>query len=311
VLFLLPVPFLTGLLIDTLIWKRFLLGRIQVPFRSLFAAEAGAEAVVLSLPGGFALADPLKVLFLKKRLRILPSQVIAGLVARHWLLGITQVLYIFVVCGIGLAMLESHTLAAYFQSSSMILGFAASIVFCLVLIISVKKLFHGELARIFWRLLYRFPIPFLRRWLKQFYFIFIETDRQFCSLGTETMFSLAMMVGLYFVFWTVEAFETLVVAHVLGFSLGMLEALMIEALLSALKLGMFFLPAGAGVKDVGYVALFAVLGVNVGGATLAGFVIVKRIASMGFIALGYGILAAQGISPFLKHPLTWKAITET
>jgi hypothetical protein len=193
----------------------------------------------------------------------------------------------------------------------MIVGIAASIVLCLVLVLSVRKLFRGELARMIWRLLYRFPTSFLRRWLKQFYFMFMETDQQFRSLGNETVFSLATMTGLYFVFWTVEAFETLLVAHVLGFSIGMMEALMIEALLSALKLGVFFLPAGAGVKDVGYVALFAVLGIDAAGVTLAGFIIVKRIISLGFIALGYGLLAVQGISPFLKRPVVYTPITES
>ena len=123
--------------------------------------------------------------------------------------------------------------------------------------------------------------------------------------------SLAAMATSYCVFWTVEAFETLLVAHVLGFSIGMMEALMIEALLSALKLGMFFLPAGIGAKDAGYVALFAALGIHIGGATLAGFVILKRIVSIGFIVLGYGFLTAQGISPFFKRPLTLKTITES
>ncbi|HVN48849.1 MAG TPA: lysylphosphatidylglycerol synthase domain-containing protein [Bacteroidota bacterium] len=307
---LLPVPFLAGMLIDTLIWKQFLLRRIQISFASLFAAHAGAEAVLLSVPGGFALADPLKVAWLHKRFRIVPSDVIAGLVVRHWLLGITQVLYVLVVSGIGLIVIQSHAVASYLQISSMAFGIAASLSIGLLLVFSIWAFLRGELARMFWKWLYRIPLPALRRWLKRQYHAFIETDRQFRLMGKEPALSVAAMVLLYCVFWAVEAFETLLVAHVLGFSIGTVEALLMEAWLSLVKLGVFFLPAGAGAKEAGYVALFAALGIPVGGTLLAGFVILKRIVSLGFIALGYGFLSMQGISPFLKRPQSWNTITE-
>lgn len=269
--------------------------------------------MLLSLPGGFALADPIKVAWLNKKFHITPSCIIAGLAARHWLLGVTQVLYVLFICSAGLIAIHAKSVAAVVQNNSVLAGIAASVGFGILFFLSARKLFRGEMARMLWRLFYRLPVTFLRRRLKQFYFIFQETDRQFHTIGNAAVGSLIAVICSYCVFWTVEAFETLLVAHVLGFSIGMMEALMMEALISALKLGMFFLPSGVGAKEVGYVALFSALGINTGNAALAGFIVVKRIVLIGFIVLGYGFLAMQGIriGPFLKRRMPLKAITES
>jgi hypothetical protein len=70
VLFVLPMPFFIGMLLDALAWKQLLPPHYAVRFRSLFGMQVGAEAVLLSIPGGFAMADPIKLYLLKKKIRI-------------------------------------------------------------------------------------------------------------------------------------------------------------------------------------------------------------------------------------------------
>jgi hypothetical protein len=66
-LLLLPMPFFIGMLLDALAWKQLLPVHLAVRFKSLFGAQVGAEAVLLSIPGGFAMADPIKLYLLKKK----------------------------------------------------------------------------------------------------------------------------------------------------------------------------------------------------------------------------------------------------
>ena len=56
-LFALPLPFFTGMLLDTCAWKFLLSPVSKIGVKSLFGVQVSAEAVLVSIPGGFAMTD--------------------------------------------------------------------------------------------------------------------------------------------------------------------------------------------------------------------------------------------------------------
>ena len=77
-LLLLPMPFFIGMLLDTLAWKQLLPPHLTLRFKSLFGAQVGTEAVLLSIPGGFAMTS-IKLYILKQRFHIPPLEVLLAL----------------------------------------------------------------------------------------------------------------------------------------------------------------------------------------------------------------------------------------
>ncbi|GIL38761.1 hypothetical protein TMPK1_09980 [Rhodospirillales bacterium TMPK1] len=72
----------------------------------------------------------------------------------------------------------------------------------------------------------------------------------------------AMVVAVvaHLVAWSIGAFEVWVVAHALGFELALIDALLIESLLQAVKSCAFLVPSALGVQEGALVALFALFG---------------------------------------------------
>jgi hypothetical protein len=310
-LLLLPMPFFIGMLMDALAWKQLLPPHLAVPFKSLFGVQVGAEAVLLSIPGGFAMADPIKLYLLKKMFRIPSYEIVASLIMRHWMLGITQLIFIFISCLIGYIFTQQMALSVYAGNGTFILAAGMLIIISVALGLIVKQLMRGTLARNIWKFLYRIHIKPLRRWLKRMIATFREADNHFLELGKKKPVHLIAAFLLYLVHWMMDVGETLLAVHVIGFHISFVNALFMEAFLSAVRLGAFFLPSGAGVKDIGYVALAKSLNLRVVNAQIVAFIVFKRIISIFCILVGYVVLLVHGIGPNWKRSVAYKAVMES
>jgi uncharacterized membrane protein YbhN (UPF0104 family) len=94
-----------------------------------------------------------------------------------------------------------------------------------------------------------------------------------------------------FAHWMLEAFETWLILRLLGAEVPFAVVWAFEPALSLLRHVLFFLPAGLGVQDAGYVFFLAALGIPDPLTTGAAFAILKRAkelvwALLGFLALG-------------------------
>jgi putative membrane protein len=72
--------------------------------------------------------------------------------------------------------------------------------------------------------------------------------------------AMAVAVAGHFVAWSLGMFEVWAVAHALGFDLALVDALLIESLLQAVKSCAFLVPGALGVQEGALVALFALFG---------------------------------------------------
>ena len=300
-LLLLPLPFYIGMLLDALAWKSMLSSVSKVGVFSLYGAQVSAEAVLLSVPGGFALSDPIKLYILKHRFQIPPLKAIGSLVTRYWLLGITQFLYICTACLLGFFATQYQLPASTLQYGPLFIAVVLLVCVSVLLGLIIRSLMHGTLACRVWKMLYAVKIRSLRVRLNNALGTFREADRCFAALGKRNALSILSAALFYILVWTMDVWETILVARATGIHISFISTLFVEAILSAVRLGMFFLPGGIGVKEIGYFALFSSFHLPVSAVQIGAFVVIKRLVSILCIMIGYFVLIGQGLGPIWKR----------
>jgi len=298
ILWYLPIllmPFFLGMILDTSAWKQLLPNRQDISFRTLFAAHVGTESLFLTLPAGFAVADAMKIVLLRKETGVQPLESFTSLLARRWMIGVAQVLFLAVAaCGAaGLILKGANVLLPSLSLTWMtvaIVGLTA-----ITIGGSAYFLLRDRVAEGAFRLMRALAPSFIRPRLDRHRSSFQKADACFQAISAGRKTVLFVVVLLLLSTWTTEALESFLVAQILGIHLTVAQVLMVEALLSIATLAAFFLPAGVGVKDVGYVALFNAIGIVVGAPQIALFVGTKRLINVIWIAIGFVVLLASGV----------------
>jgi glycosyltransferase 2 family protein len=95
--------------------------------------------------------------------------------------------------------------------------------------------------------------------------------------------------------WVVETLETFLLLLGCGFPVNIVQAAIIESVVSLARVLVFFLPAGAGVQEAGYATIMHALGVSSNVGDVTGFLVLKRVRDLIWIGGGYAILASLGI----------------
>jgi hypothetical protein len=88
-----------------------------------------------------------------------------------------------------------------------------------------------------------------------------------------------------------------VILRVLGAPLGFRDVIAFEAGLALVRHLVFFLPAGLGVQDLGYVAFLGALGLPRAALFAAAFVVLKRVKEAVWVAIGYLLFFALRFAP--------------
>lgn len=294
--FLIFIPFFFVSFFDTLGWKlAFPNKERHIPLLKLLNIRVITEALLMSLPAGIAVSEAMKPVLLKRNLGVPTSEGVASIALKKMLLGVAQGVYIALSAIVGFTLLK--------QSSEFLLGFNGLQWGILALGLSMLVIFgfatyilvNGDVAQRFHGVLVKIPIHFLRDWLLKTEEKFLEIDeslKKFHGFGAPKT---GLSILSYFTGWLSETLDTFVILWVLGVDISYTEVLAFETILSFIRSVVFFVPAGLGVQDLGYVAFFSAFGIPdpliVGGA----FVLLKRFKEICWIGLGYITLFISGI----------------
>jgi uncharacterized membrane protein YbhN (UPF0104 family) len=133
-------------------------------------------------------------------------------------------------------------------------------------------------------LVMRVPSRRVRAWLEAHEHRFDHADERMELLGASPPRALVLAWLPFVASWTCEGLETWLILRLLGAHVSVPAAIMIEASSTFLRNLAFFVPAGLGVQDLGYVAL---IGRLTGSTTLGpAFVLVKRAKEVIWIGIG-------------------------
>ncbi len=282
------LPYLGQISLDALAWKTLLEGLGQrVPWRTLISVRLSTEAVLMSVPGGSLIGESLKPYLLTRATAIPIVDVVASVGVKRALLAAAQALYLGIAVGCGYELLAQHASQIAGTTALPQLMIAAVAVLAIVAIALLLVVISARVADRVHRLLRRIPSRRIRAALDARHASFAATDAAFVELGAQRgrmAGALALLAGA----WFVETLETVLLCRLIGIDLSFAQLLAMEATVVLARNLAFFMPAGLGVQDAGYVAFLSAYGLA--SAASAAFVIVKRTKELVWIGVGYLML---------------------
>jgi glycosyltransferase 2 family protein len=282
------VPFLLQIALDALAW-RTLLGALdrRVAWRRLIEIRLSTEAVLQSMPGGSLIGESLKPYLLHRATAMPYADTIASIAIKRSLLALAQAGYL------STALLVAHDL--YSRHSQAIVGteglawyvFAAVALLTIVAIALGLTLLSVSVADRVHRLLARLPSQRLRAGLESRRAGFAATDAAFAALGRRPV-HLGVAWLLLLGAWLIETIETYLLCRLVGLDLDVAHVIAMEAAVVFARNVAFFVPAGLGVQDAGYLAFLSAF--SCPSSLSAAFIVVKRTKELIWIAIGYLVL---------------------
>jgi uncharacterized membrane protein YbhN (UPF0104 family) len=293
-LWLAPVPYFFVLCFDSLGWWRLLrqAGCRLAPHR-VFAVRLPSEAVGLSLPSGTVFTEVVALHLLRRRYRLDPAPVVASLAGRRLYLafGFGSVLVASSIAGHRVLVAASPRVigAPGLEWVGFVVGIAL-IAGSLAMATIATGSAMGERLHCF---LLRLPVAPLHRWLERSRETFCAVDRSMSRSFAGPIAGFAVTAACFTAVWLTESVETFFFMSLLGAHLTFRQVFSFDVLLTLLRGLAFFVPAGLGFQDFGFVAFLRGLGVADAVTLGAAFVLVKRSKELFWILAGYLLLAWQ------------------
>jgi uncharacterized membrane protein YbhN (UPF0104 family) len=128
-------------------------------------------------------------------------------------------------------------------------------------------------------------------WLERHAPRFQRTDEQLLRFFERDRRALVLPMLLYCSGWVVRGVETLVYLRLLGVSVSLTSATLIESAIILIRSVAVPVPAGIGVQDAAYVLTLGAIGVPDAATVGTAFVLLKRGKDLLWILLGFALLA--------------------
>jgi len=303
------VPFAFGMMAATGAWATVL---VQLGFLTslgvLFRLRLGAEAVLLTVPGGSVISDALRPWWLKRRLGIPVPEGAASVVLSKALIIQAEGLYLLIAVALGGSAAQAifagvlsgfrerfpGSFGVWVQSWGWVLVLGLGLVLLGAGTGFLAVLSGGKTTRRVVGLIARLPLSAVKRWAvrsQESVASMDESLRRFFGPGGRVAAFVGVFVSLGV--WLAEAIETYVIFWVLGIEVSFPTALVIESIGSAIRAAVFFVPAGVGVQDVGTVLMLKAVGVPDASSAGAAFMLTKRSKEIFWIVAGYSLLLAK------------------
>jgi uncharacterized membrane protein YbhN (UPF0104 family) len=126
---------------------------------------------------------------------------------------------------------------------------------------------------------------------------FVDTDQQVRAVLQSHARGLVVAALWILAGWFTEAGESWVLLKLLGVDLSFGAVLAFEPVVSFARSAAFFIPAGLGVQDAGYMAFLRGAGIPDAVNRAAAFVLLKRFKEVFWIAVGWILLLATRARP--------------
>ena len=291
------VPYGIAVTLDTAGWAAILRGlEARVATWRLLGLRLSTEAVHLSFPGGPILAEGLKVWFLSRRFGVAPPEGSASLAVKKALQLGTEGAYLFTAAVVAGAVLPEGSVLR-----KVLFGLGA--VMTLVSVGMIAVLLSGRVAERLFHLLRRVPLARVQTWMIAREVAFMDTDQHVRAVLQSHARGLVVAFVWILGGWFAEAGETWVLLRLLGVDLSFAAVLAFEPVVSFARSAAFFIPAGLGVQDAGYMAFLRQAGIPDAVNRAAAFVLLKRFKEIFWIVVGWVLLlATRGRIAERGHP---------
>ncbi len=289
---LLLLPNLLVTLLEITAW-RMSFGALGVRpgFLSLTGVRFAVEAVMLALPSGAVISESLQPYLLKRHCGVPFETAIVASVGRKFFVVVAHGLVLGVVTLLAWPTLSRVSRETIGRGGLPWLLLAAALFMIATFGVGIAAGARSQMAERLRRIIGRFGGQSVGSWVERNALRFERADEHFLRFFAHERARLVVPMLLYVVAWIVRAVETLVFLHVLGATVSLTTATVVESAMVTLRSLAVPVPAGLGVQDVGYVLTFRALAIEDATTVGTAFVLLKRTKDLFWILVGAVLLA--------------------
>jgi len=294
ILIILPVIFLT--LFETFGWYLTLnTENKKINLTQLYLLRTAIDSVQNSVPGGFAAAELLRPVLLKRNFGMPMNRGVASGIITKLNIAIAQLL--FIITGIAVMLIFYSKESAYIEnignnSIYISLAFFIAAVFCAALFLYK----YNGLVKIF-NSLKSLNIIRLKKLLLRNEDKIYEINNYIKEFNTGNVKNFIYTILIFYFGWMIIAAEAFLIFRIIGVDLNFSQAIILESAASLIRIIFFFLPSGMGAQDAGLIGLMSAMGFADPISASVLFIISRRTKEIIWIIFGYILLFRLGLNP--------------
>jgi len=261
--------------------------------KKLYFLRIATETLQTSLPGGAAYAELIRPYLLKKHIGFeYPETISANIITKINIL-IAQIIFLFAGVLIIIINFKTNILSVKFLTGSSLYIIAAiSISFIFVF---SYLLYRRNLLLHIMDGLDKINVKIVKKFSNKIRYSSIEINETLSSFSKEKKSGLFLSTLFFFCTWIIMAFESLVILKVMGIDASIYQTIMLESLISIVRIVFFFLPGAVGPQDVSIIMIFNLAGLPDPMVNSILFVVFKRLKELIWIIIGYILLIYFGV----------------
>lgn len=285
---LIVLPYGLVLLLDVFGWRQCMTTPRYLSLRTLLAIRVSTDALMNTIPAGVAIAEPMRIVMLNRRLRLPVSDATSATLLSKMNIAIAQML--FVLMGLLLVLLHANQhqgVAALLDSAG---GWATVLPVTLLVLAVLSLPYTGPRFTQLLRVVRRLPVPPLRRQLSRAEKALADIDGYIGDFARSNRARFMTSLLLFLWGWLLMAAETWLLLHLLGAEISVSQAIVFEGLASIVKVIFFFIPSAIGAQDLSFVAMLFAFGVPDAATVAVAFMLLRRGKELFWALTGLGLL---------------------
>ena len=293
---IITIPYFLIILSDTCGWLiSFGKNNRLITLRKLFLIRIATETLQTSLPGGAAYAELVRPLILKKYYNLrYPESISADLITKINIL-VSQM--IFLILGLTVFAIYFSNNAAHAEFLSGKFLYPASVILICCVLILVYFIYRKNLLPKLISLPEKCGYKFLKKISKPLLGPAAEINKTLSGFSRNNKKNLFLTFVFFFLTWILMSFESLIILKVMGINASLYQTILIESMISFVRIVFFFIPGAVGPQDVGIIFLFNLAGLPDPLLNAFLFVFLKRSKELFWIITGYILLVFLGFAP--------------
>jgi hypothetical protein len=282
----------------------------------LYLIRMATDALLYSIPGGVAVAESTRPVLLQKQCGVELTEGIGSGIITKINIAVAQVIY--VLLGFILVTVFYPSVAQQLGVGNGFTGYLSVGLSLLCALALLTLPFSGPRLTQFFRALSHLPIAPIRRLIVKAEPTIGRLDAQVGRFARDHTRHFVFSVLFSFASWVFVAVESYLILKFLGAEPTFTQAVALESTASILRILFFFLPAGIGASEVGFITLLVAFGFPDAITLGAAYIAVKRLKEAGWVVMGYLVLWFVGFNPFKRvntdplksraRALTWRGV---
>lgn len=290
------IPYLFIVLSDSFGWK-YSFGKIknQISSVKLFLLRLATETLQNSLPAGAVYAEVVRPILLKKYFMLEYCNSISANIITKVNILVAQVLFFIIGLALTIIFVRDKISLQLLPDYLLYPALAIVIIFPIV---STYMLYRKKLLLRLFSFFNKIKLQSVKNFICRIIPSVIKINDTISHFSKSHKKELFSTVALFFLTWFLMSFESFVILKVIDVDVNIFQIIVIESLISFVRMIFFFIPGAVGAQDVVVIILFNLSGIPDAQTNALVFLLFKRFKEFFWIVIGYILLIILGISPY-------------